>query len=45
MNTLSHQVCDARKTVMLTPMMKMLMVVMMSRARITSEGRMVRVAW
>ena len=30
---------------MLTPMMKMLMVVMMRRARITSDGRIVRVAW
>ena len=30
---------------MLTPMMKMLMVVMMRRARITSEERIVIVAW
>ena len=44
-NQFSYQVCETRKTAMLTPMMKMLMVVMMRRARITSEGRIVRVAW
>ena len=40
-----YQVCDIRKTAMLTPMMKMLIVVMMRRARMTSGERIVTAAW